>query len=126
MAFLISKDLRTRMLRGMKAGKSVREVARQFEVAPPTASRLKKHVAATGSIEPRPPGRPKGYGKLGPYKDFLIEHVLEKPDITMPQLVEILQETHRVSVDSSNISKLLCAEGFTYKKNASGGGTRTR
>ena len=126
MAFLISKDMRTRMLRGMKAGKSARAVARQFEVAPSTASRLKKHVAATGSIEPRPPGRPKGHGKLGPHKDFLIEHVLEKPDITMPQLVNILQEAHGVKVDPSNISKLLCAEGFTYKKNTSGGGTRTR
>ena len=116
MALLISMDRRTRMLRGMTAGNFAREVARQFNVAPPTASRLKKHVAATGSIEPRPPGQPKGYGKLGPYKDFLIGHVLKKPDITMPQLEEILQETHGVKVDPSNISKLLCAEGFTYKK----------
>lgn len=126
MANLISKDLRTRMLRGMEAGKSARKVARQFEVAPSTASRLKNHVAATGSIDPRPQGRPKGYGKLGPYKDFLVARVLEKPDITMPQLVKILQDTHGVKVDPSNISKLLCAEGFTFKKKPAGGGTRTR
>lgn len=126
MANLISRDLRTRMMRGMEAGKSAREVARQFEVAPSTASRLKHHVEATGSIEPRPHGRPKGYGKLSPYREFVIERVLQMPDITMPQLAGLLLETYGLKVDPSNISKLLCAEGFTYKKNASGGGTRTR
>ena len=44
MAILISKDIRSRMMRKIAAGKSAREVARQFEVAPSTASRLKRHV----------------------------------------------------------------------------------
>jgi transposase len=44
----------------------------------------------------------------------------------MPQLVKILQDTHGVKVDPSNISKLLCGEGFTFKKKPAGGGTRTR
>jgi len=126
MAILISKDLRTRMLRGMEAGKSAREVARQFEVAPSTASRLKHHVEATGSIDPRPHGRAPGFGKLGPHREFLIAKVEAQPDITMPQLAAILLEEHGLKVDPSNISKLLCAAGFTYKKNAAGGGTGTR
>ena len=84
MAALISKDIRSRMMRGMASGKTAREVARQYEVAPSTASRLKRHVAETGSIAPLPQGKPKGSGKLGPHRDFLIARVLEKPDITMP------------------------------------------
>jgi len=96
---LISKDIRSRMMRGMAAGKSAREVARQYEVAPSTASRLKHHVEATGSIAPRPHGKPKGAGKLGPYRDFLIGHVLEKPDITMPELARLLLEAHGVTAD---------------------------
>lgn len=126
MAILISKDIRSRMMRGIAAGKSARAVARQFEVAPSTASRLKRHVEETGSIAPRPQGKPKGSGKLEPYRDFLIARVLEKPDITMPELARVLQEEHGVTADPSTLSKLLCAAGFTYKKNASGGGTRTR
>jgi len=40
MANLISADLRKRMMRGVASGKSMRAVARQFEVAPSTASRV--------------------------------------------------------------------------------------
>jgi transposase len=126
MAILISKDMRTRMMRGMKAGKSAREVARQFEVAPSTASRLKRHVEETGSVAPRPHGKPKGMGKLGAFRDFLIAQVLGKPDITMPELARVLLAEHGVTADPSNLSKMLCAAGFTYKKSPSGGGTRTR
>jgi transposase len=126
MAILISPDLRKRMMRGVASGKSMREVARQFEVAPSTASRLVRHVEATGSIDPRPHGRAPGFGKLGPHHDFLIETVTNRPDITMPQLAAILLERHGLEVAPSSISRVLCALGFTYKKNAAGIGTRAR
>jgi len=116
MAILISKDIRSRMMRAIAAGNSAREVARQFEAAPSTASRLKRHVEETGSIAPRPQGKPKGSGKLGLYRDFLIAQVLEKPDITMPELARVLLEAYGVPADPSTLSKLLCAAGFTYKK----------
>lgn len=38
----------------------------------------------TGSIAPRPRGKPKGSGKLEPYRDFLIARALEKPDVAIP------------------------------------------
>ncbi len=126
MANLISADLRTRMMRGVASGKSKRAVARQFEVAASTASRLVRHVEATGSIDPRPHGRAPGFGKLGPHQAFLVETVLARPDITMPQLAAILLEEHRLKVAPSSISRVLCALGFTYKKNPAGGGTRAR
>lgn len=85
MAIVISNCIRSRMMRGIAAGKSARAVARQFEVAPSTASRLKRHVEDTGSIAPRPQGKPKGSGKLEPYREFLIARILQKPDITMPE-----------------------------------------
>ncbi len=126
MAIVISKDIRSRMMRGIAAGKSAREVARQFEVAPSTASRLKRHVEATGSIAPRPQGKPKGSGRLALYRDFLIARVLETPDITMPELARVLLAEHGVTADPSTLSKMLCAAGFTYKKSTAGGGTGTR
>ena len=131
----VSTDLRVRMVRGIAAGKSRRSVAAQFEVAPSTAVRVQARYAATGSVEPARQGRPKGSGKLGPYRDAIIEKVKAKPDITMPDitmpditmpdLAAWLEADHGVTVDPSNLSKLLCREGFSYKKNAAGLGERT-
>ena len=121
----ISTDLRLRMVRGISAGKSRREVAEQFEVAPSTAVRVQARYAATGSVEPAKQGRPKGSGKLVPYRAALIEKVKAQPDITMPNLAVWLEAEHGITADPSNLSKLLCKAGFTYKKNAAGLGART-
>lgn len=121
----VSLDLRVRMVRGIAGGKSRRAVAAQFEVAPSTAVRLQARYAATGSVEPARQGRPKGSGKLGPWRATLVEKVRAVPDITMPDLAAWLEARHGVSADPSNLSKLLCQEGFTYKKNAAGLGERT-
>lgn len=121
----ISNDLRWRMVRGVERGKSRQAVAAQFEVAPSTAVRLLSRYEQTGSVEPARQGRPKGSGKLGPHRDFIIASVNGKPDITMPELAAVLEEQRGVRVHPTCLSKLLCAEGFTYKKNPSGVGTRT-
>ena len=121
----VSNDLRVRMVRGIAAGKSRRKVAAQFEVAPSTAVRVQARYAATGSVEPARQGRPPGSGKLGPYRDAIVEKVKATPDITMPDLAGWLEADHGVAVDPSNLSKLLCKEGFSYKKNAAGRGERT-
>lgn len=122
----ISNDLRWRMVRGVESGKSRQAVAAQFEVAPSTAVRLLSRYERTGSVEPAKQGRPKGSGKLGPHKDFIIERVKARPDITMPELAAVLEQERGVAAHPTCLSKLLCAEGFTYKKNPSGVGTRTQ
>ena len=121
----VSNDLRLRMVRGIAAGKSRRAVAAQFEVAPSTAVRVQARYAATGSVDPARQGRPKGSGKLGPYRKVIIEKVKAKPDITMPDLAAWLEADHGVTADPSNLSKFLCKAGFSYKKNAAGRGERT-
>ena len=121
----VSTDLRLRMVRGIASGKSRRAVAAQFEVAPSTAVRVQHRYAATGSVEPARQGRPRGSGKLGPYRQSIVDKVEAKPDITMPELASWLEARHGVRMDPSNLSKFLCQEGFTYKKNAAGIGERT-
>ena len=37
-----------------------------------------------------------------------------KPDITMPDLAVWLEAEHGVTLDPSNLSKLLCKVGFSY------------
>jgi transposase len=122
----VSYDLRLRMVRGIASGKSRREVATQFEVAPSTAVRVQSRFAATGSVDPAKQGRPEGSGKLGPYREVILDKVKTQPDITMPDLAAWLEAAHGVTADPSNLSKFLCRHGFTYKKNAAGIGERTR
>jgi transposase len=121
-----SHDLRLRMVRGIAAGKSRRAIAAQFEVAPSTAVRVQARFTATGSVDPAKQGRPKGSGKLGPCREAILDKVRTQPDITMRDLAAWLEAAHSVTADPSNLSKLLCRHGFTYKKNAAGIGKRTR
>lgn len=121
----LSTDLRRRLVRGIERGETRRSVAAQFEVAPSTAVRVMSRYEETGSVEPARQGRPPGSGKLGPHEAFILEQVKRKPDIAMPELAAILEAECGVRADPSNISKLLCRAGFTYKKNPAGVGTRT-
>ena len=120
----ISSDLRERILRGWKLAN---------RAAPwRLASRLRpRRRCASRRVTRRPDrsrrqGRPKGSGKLGPYREVIIGKVKAKPDITMPDLAIWLEAEHGVSVDPSNLSKFLCRQGFTYKKTAAGLGARTQ
>lgn len=122
----LSVDLRRRVTAAILQGKSRRAAAEQFSISAATAVRLQKRLEETGSVEPDRVGRPKGSGKLGSYREIIIARVEEQPDITMPDLAAWLLQTHGVQVDPSNLSKLLCRAGYSYKKNAAGGGTRTR
>ena len=92
----VSNDLRLRMVRGIAAGKSRREVAAQFEVVPSTAVRIHARYAATGSVDPARQGRPSGSDKLGCYRDALIAKVKAEPDITMADLAAWLEAEHGV------------------------------
>jgi len=121
----ISSDLRERIVRGIEAGHSRRAMAARFAVAPSTAVRVQQRYRSTGSVAPARQGRPSGTGKLGPYRQAIIDKVQAKPDITMPDLAAWLEAHHGVGIDPSNLSKFLCREGFTYKKSASGVGART-
>jgi transposase len=121
-----SLDLRRRVTDAIFRGKSRRAAAEQFAISAATAVRFQKRLDETGSLEPSPMGRPPGGGKLGPYREAIIARVEDEPDITMPDLAAWLLGEHGVSIDPSNLSKLLCKAGFSYKKNAAGIGERTR
>ena len=121
----LSLDLRVRVTSAISQGKSRRAAAEQFAVSASSAVRFQKRLDETGSLEPGQVGRPKNSGKLGPHREAIIAKVEMQPDITMPDLATWLFETVGVKVDPSNLSKLLCKAGFSYKKNAAGGGTQT-
>jgi len=126
MSRAFSSDLRQRIVDAISDGISRRAAASIFKVSVATAVRLKQRSDRTGSVEPCRRGRRSGGGKLGPLHDEIIGKVEAQPDITMPDLAIWLETHHGVSADPSNLSKLLCRAGFTYKKNTAGIGTRTR
>lgn len=121
-----SLDLRKRVVARVGSGHSRREAARHFGVSESCAVKLMRRVETTGSPAPARQGRPPGGGKLAPHRDFLIECVKAKSDITMPELAEALMKQRGVEADTSSLSRVLCKAGFSYKKSAGGLGARTR
>jgi len=120
-----SQDLRERIVAHVSAGGSRRGAARQFGVSDSCSVKLLARVERTGSAKPARQGRPPGGGKLAAHRDFLIEQVELRPDMTMPELAARLAERGVVASPAS-LSRVLCAAGFTFKKNADGLGARTR
>jgi transposase len=121
-----SLDLRKRVVSYVKNGHSRREAARHFEISESCAVKLMQRVEATGSPAPAQQGRPRGGGKLAPHRDFLIERIKARNDITMPELAEVLMKERGVEADPSSLSRMLCRAGFSYKKSADGLGARSR
>jgi transposase len=115
-----SLDLRRRVIDRIAFGQSRRGAAEDMSVSASFAIKLVARQLRTGSLEPAPQGRPPGTGKLEPYRDFLIERVKEKPDITMPELAAELDKHHGIAADPASLSRFLCKAGLSFKKNAAG------
>ncbi len=124
MAKSYSLDLRQRIIRFVEAGGSRRAAARHFGVSESCAIKLCDHWERTGSAAP---GRRGGsVGKLAPHKAFLIARVEEKPDITMPELAAELEVESGTCAAPASLSRFLCRNGYSFKKNAAGQGTSSR
>ncbi len=113
-----SLDFRNRIFAAHLKGVSCRQVGDLYGVSPSCAVKLVAHQRRTGTLEPDTLGRPRGSGKLEPYRDFLIETVTTQPDITMPELAARLEDVHAVVAHPASLSRFLRKAGFTYKKNA--------
>ena len=91
----ISADLRKRIVAEVEGGNSCRGAAVRFGVSVSTAVRLQARYEETGSVAPARIGRPRGSGKLGAHCAFIIAHVADQPDITMPELAVLLLDEAR-------------------------------
>lgn len=120
-----SMDLRERVLAHVKSGHSRRETARYFSVSHSFVINLVANTARRGTAQPRRRGG-RQWSKLEDYRTFLLEAVDRQPDVTLDELVRHLKDQFDLSVHRANVSRFLRREGYTYKKNASGIGERTR
>jgi transposase len=118
-----SMDLRRRVVRFVEAGHSRRAAAVQFEVSVAFVVKLVAAFRRTGSCAPKPEGGWR-YSKLDPRRDFLQRRVAAKADITMPELAAELAAMG-VRIDPASLSRWFRRNGYRYKKNAAGIGTRS-
>jgi transposase len=121
----LSLDLRRRIMACVEAGKSRRAAAAKFDVSPSFVVELMRRYRETGSLEPARQGRPPG-GRLAPLQDYLIETVEARPDITMPELADLVEAEHGIAADPSWFSRCLIGLGFSYKKIPDRDGARAR
>jgi transposase len=113
-----SLDLRRRVARFVEAGHSCHEAARHFDVSVAFVVRLMAAYRVTGSLAAKPEGGWR-YSKLDPHREFLLQRVAEKGDITMPQLAaELLALGTKVT--PASISHWFIRQGYRFKKNAAG------
>ncbi len=109
-----SLDLRRRVARFIEAGHSCHEAARHFEVSVALVVRLMATYRATVSLAAKPEGGWR-YSKLDPHREFLIQRVVEKGDITMPQLAaELLALGTKIT--PASISRWFIRNGYSVKK----------
>ncbi len=108
--------LRTRFQMYIEEGLSGRAAASRLRLSPATGARWALSIRGKGHVKPAPQGRPKGQGKLAPYRPFFEELVAQDPDITLYELRDALADAEGVRVHHSSIANLLAGLGFTYKK----------
>lgn len=121
-----SQDLRDRMIGRVSAGQSRRSASRQLGVSASCVVKLAQRVARTGSSAPARQGRPPGAGKLAQHMAMLTAWVDAEPEITMPELASKLEAKTGVRAHPASLSRALLKYGYSFKKNTSGAGMRTR
>jgi len=82
------------------------------------AVNLMKLWGKTRAVDPRPRGGFR-HGKLKPHRDFILETVTARGDITMPELAKELRTAKGLKVTESALSKFLISRGFSFKLPAS-------
>jgi transposase len=120
----LSNDLRERVVAFVEAGYSRRGAAAHFRVSPSFVVNLMALFRRTGSIVAKPRGG-RRHAKLDPYREFIVERVSERADITMPELANELAAATGTRAEPSSLSRWLIRNGYRFKKNAAGQRTRS-
>jgi transposase len=108
-----SEDLRSRIVAAVDAGATRTAAAEQFAVSVSCAIKLVQHVRRTGSVAPASRGR-KPFA-LAEHEELVRELVAVRPDMTLDELTDELEE-RGIRVGRSSVNRFLKARGLTLKK----------
>ena len=112
-----SLDLRERVVAFVEDGHSRHAAAAHFKVSVSFVVNLMKAVRMRGSFVPKPSGG-RRHAKLEPHRSFLLAQVVEKADITMPELAAELAAATGETADPASLSRWLIRAGYRFKKNS--------
>jgi len=111
-----SLDLRKRVVAAVDAGDTCRAVADRFNVAVSSVVKWSQRARATGSARAKPMGGCRR-DRLGPEKTWILNRIVEKPDLTLHALLAELK--HRgIVVACDRLWRFLKREGLSFKKNS--------
>lgn len=110
----LSEDLRKRVVQRVEAGHSCREVAALFGVSVASVVRWSQRKRQTGSVAAKPMGN-RQPRSLAEQRDWILDRLKAKPDLTLRELVGELQE-RAVPTSYGSVWRLLDDEGISFKK----------
>ena len=109
-----SEDLRIRVVQRVEAGYPVREVAETFAVSVASVVKWSQRKRQTGSAAAKPMGSRQARS-LAAQRGWLLERIVEKPDVTLRALVAELNG-RAVTTSYGSVWRLLKDEGISFKK----------
>ena len=117
MALALSQDLRSRIVRSVAEGSSIRQGAVRFDVSPSSAIKLMQRVRQTGSTAPAKIG---GYRRplLEGHADDLRAIVSSQTGITLREINAALAARGIAVTALSTIADMLHRLGLSHKKRA--------
>ena len=110
-----SLDLRERVVAAVDDGQSCRKVSRLFRVSVASVVKWAQRARSTGSPAAKPIGGRRG-SKLDGEREWLLDRLAEKPDLTLHALLAELRE-RGVTVSCDTLWRFLRDCGISFKKN---------
>ena len=119
-----SQDLRDRFCRLLERGMAARAAARHLDVSESTGVKWAQRWRATGQLRS---GKVGGHRRplLEPQRDWLIDLVASRKDLTLHTILAELRHERGVEVSCDALWRFLRACGIRYKKRRSTRPSRT-
>jgi putative transposase len=114
MAKPLDNDLRARIVAVVEAGMSCRAAAARFTVSESAVIKLMQRYRETGSFAPGQMGGHRRL-KLAAWRGWLMQRIVEKPDVTTRELADELAE-RGMTVSHVSVWNLLQREDQSHKK----------
>ncbi len=115
----LSDDLRRRVIAAVEGGQSCRAAADRFGIAASTAINWVDRYRRLGHAKALPLGGDRRSHRIEAYAGEILSLIEARPDITLEEMAEHLEETHDAVFSLSTIWRLLDRRGMTFKKNRS-------
>lgn len=109
-----SEDLRWRVVRRVAAGRSVREVAETFGISVASVVKWSQRFRSTGGVAARPMGSRLPRSLIG-QRDWLLQRIAAKPDVTLRELVAELN-ARAIGTSYGSVWRVLRDAGISFKK----------